>query len=393
MALKIEEAMDMSLDDYIEMSKKSNEGGSTTRSNKNSALSSANNDAKFGRRRIPDEDEEEDDLSMINGDGLPKDSTTSTMYETGIWKGPDSSMSYLDCSNKQNDLRDRLKSKQNNNKNHTQQLSAIQYRLMAPNTSADRPRGLPTLLPLDAIIKRQNISYNNFNNRNRGRGSHYRNRGRMNNTFNNYNNNTNNNGNFGRNGMVNNGRIQRNRGQNMNKNMRLTINGNESMFSHVQNKNMVVECPSDSINLNSGHQFKFGLQQPSTASDDIHNRGMPIGNLTPQAKAVLNLEGNSNQISSGSDSVKDLLGFQGNLAGDTMPIFAARLLDLLGRNVQPPTHKPVYDMKLQKDIHEIQNKPLVYKCPGGDVVSSDGAGVDCQIIPRTSGISMNCRFA
>ncbi|XP_075168396.1 uncharacterized protein LOC142240589 [Haematobia irritans] len=404
MALKIEEAMDMSLDEYIAMSKKSNDGGISItgkNSNKNKCQGTVSNDAKFGRRKNMDDEEEDEDALLMDDEDVPKDTTSSTLYESAIWKGPDSSIAYLDCNNKQNDLRERLNStnnshnnnNNNNNNNNRFAVSAIQYRLKAPNISADRPRGLPTLLPLDAYVKKQNDGYNNYNYRNRGRGGNRnRNRGRMNN-----NNGYNNNGNYGGGnsmGMINNGRIQRNRNQNMSKNLKLTLNCNDPMTPPSHPKNMVIECPSDSINLSSSPNFNSCFQRPTNVTGDMGNKRIPVGGLTPQAQAVLNLESNTNQISTGTgDNLKDLLGFQGNLAGDMMPVFASRLIDLIKNNVQPPVHKPVYDMKIQKEIHEVQNKPLAYKCPGGEVVSSDGAGVNCKIIPRTSGISLNCRFA
>lgn len=97
--------------------------------------------------------------------------------------------------------------------------------------------------------------------------------------------------------------------------------------------------------------------QSAHMQDDSRNRFIPIGNPTPQAQAALNLQSNTMPqmaTNSTSDSLKDLLGFQGNLAGDMMPVFASRLLDLIKNNVQPDVHKPIYDMKIQKDIHELQ---------------------------------------
>lgn len=225
MALKIEEAMDLSLgkllwyfkvyflinisllDEYIAMTKKTDETrkapvtATTTPAN-------SNNDAKFGRRRSNVE-EDEDDLDLfVNEDELLNDETETTVNgnDTGIWKGPDSTIAYLDCSSRQQDLRERINS--NNNNGRKQQISAVQYRLMAPNNSADRPRGLPTLLPLDAYVKKQNNGNNRWNNNQGGRK-----RNRNQNGFNN--NNRNNNWNNLVNGIstANNGRIQRNRNQ------------------------------------------------------------------------------------------------------------------------------------------------------------------------------------
>ncbi|XP_005182440.1 putative uncharacterized protein DDB_G0286901 [Musca domestica] len=396
MALKIEEAMDLSLDEYIAMTKKTDETRKAPVTAPTTPANS-NNDAKFGRRRSNVE-EDEDDLDLfVNEDELLNDETETTVNgnDTGIWKGPDSTIAYLDCSSRQQDLRERINS--NNNNGRKQQISAVQYRLMAPNNSADRPRGLPTLLPLDAYVKKQNNGNNRWNN-NQGGRKRNRNRGNQN-GFNN--NNRNNNWNNLVNGIstANNGRIQRNRNQDYSKNLRLTVDCNELLAPTINNnnkpKNIYIECPRISHNKNTNLNSSFQMQS-AHMQDDSRNRFIPIGNPTPQAQAALNLQSNTMPqmaTNSTSDSLKDLLGFQGNLAGDMMPVFASRLLDLIKNNVQPAVHKPIYDMKIQKDIHELQKKPLIYKCPGGDVVSSDGAGVNCQITPNTSGISMNCRFA
>lgn len=141
------------------------------------------------------------------------------------------------------------------------------------------------------------------------------------------------------------------------KNLRLTVNYNKSSISEqATSKNMFIECPSNTINLNPGPQFGSGFHPQSNQTHaDFGERRMPVGNLTPQAQAALNLNTNGSQSSGGNvDNLKDLLGFQGNLAGDMMPVFASRLIDLIKNNVQPPVHKPIYDMKIQKDIHEIQ---------------------------------------
>ncbi|XP_073846539.1 uncharacterized protein [Musca autumnalis] len=396
MALKIEEAMDLSLDEYIAMTKKSsNDGKKATTTT--TVVSSKSNDAKFGRRKSNLDDDEDDDLDLFaREDELLADETITTTNDndTGIWKGPDSNIAYLDCNNRQQDLRERINSNSHNNNNNgrKQQISAVQYRLMAPNNSADRPRGLPTLLPLDAYVKKQNNQNNRRWNYNRNRGrQHNGNRGNSN-GFNNNNNNRNGNGLS----TVNNGRIQRNRNQDYSKNFRFTVDSNQSVAAsaHIDNnkpKNIYIECPRiPNSNMNSNLNSSSSMQSAPQMQDD-GNRFIPIGNLTPQAQAALNLQ--SMNTTTVSPNAKDLLGFQGNLASDMMPVFASRLLELIQNNTQTPVHKPIYDMKIQKDIHELQKKPLVYKCPGGDVVSSDGAGVNCQITPNTSGISMNCRFA
>ncbi|KAM7345802.1 uncharacterized protein ACRADG_011941 [Cochliomyia hominivorax] len=416
MALKIDEIMDLSLDEYIAISKKSTNNNAVTNNSNNNhekiTYNGSKNDTKFGRRKgnIDDEEDEEDDGDFLM-EHLPKseleEDSNIEEIDTGIWKGPESSIAYLDCHDKQNDLREKLNKSNNNinNKNsNTIKLSSVQFRMMAPNNAANRPRGIPTLLPFDAQLNNRNW----VNNRNGYR--RYRGGGGCNRGYNNFQSvcHHNNGGNFN-NSAVNNGRVQKNnRKQDLDsKNLRFSVarnNGltniiNDSHCTHTA-QNMIIETPSNYINLVSSPPLNSSFQIPQQSTPIQRNNNsnasptFPIGNLTPQAEAALNLNSSATATSSSNESLKSLLGFQGSVSGEMMPVFASRLMDFIQSGLQNPTvHKPVYDMKIQKDIHEIQKKPLLYKCPGGEVVSSDGAGVNCKIIPRTSGVSLNCRFA
>lgn len=139
------------------------------------------------------------------------------------------------------------------------------------------------------------------------------------------------------------------------------------MASQETARNMVISTPSQCINLEQSGQLNSQFQIPQTihATNGNGNQTIPVGNLTPQAQAALNL--NSNQFTTttnNNDSLKSLLGFQGNVSGDMMPVFASRLLDFIQNGSQAPVHKPMYDMKIQKDIHEIQVfRILRTKCP------------------------------
>lgn len=54
---------------------------------------------------------------------------------------------------------------------------------------------------------------------------------------------------------------------------------------------------------------------------------------------------------------------------------------------------PKYDMKVQKEIHSLQGKPMFYGS-NGVVISSDGTGVDNELVkPVTTDLSMNMRFS
>lgn len=188
-------------DDYIAISKKST-GNAITNNNQREKITfeGSSKDTKFGRRKgnIDDEEEDDDEVLIETPKKELEVETNSEEPDIGVWKGPDSSIIFLDCQDSQNDLREKL--------NNSNKKSAVQYRLMAPNNSGSRPRGIPTLLPLDFQIN---------NNRNwlqrQGKRQYRGNRGY--NNFQRGSNNTGNKQNNANRGGVNNGRVQKNRNQ------------------------------------------------------------------------------------------------------------------------------------------------------------------------------------
>lgn len=53
--------------------------------------------------------------------------------------------------------------------------------------------------------------------------------------------------------------------------------------------------------------------------------------------------------------IKALLGVNdNNLKADTMAMWAGKLLELFQSGQQQTAHKPIYDMQIQKEIHELQ---------------------------------------
>lgn len=133
-----------------------------------------------------------------------EESRDTVEIDTGIWNGPESSISYLDCHDQQNDLREKLNNS-SVSKSFTPKVSTVQFRMMAPNNASNRPRGIPTLLPLDVQVNNRKWTNGNGNRRYRG------NRGNRN--YNNFQRGFNDDnvghGNTG----VSNGRVQKNRKQ------------------------------------------------------------------------------------------------------------------------------------------------------------------------------------
>lgn len=158
------------------------------------------------------------------------------------------------------------------------------------------------------------------------------------------------------------------------KNLRFSVGRNNNCNNNNPNgtcspkpaQNMIIETPSNCINLIPSPPLNSSFQVPQHAAPERHSnnnngsQSFPIGNLTPQAEAALSLNSIGMQtpnVTAGSsnESLKSLLGFQGNVSGEMMPVFASRLMDFIQSGLQNPSvHKPVYDMKIQKDIHEIQ---------------------------------------
>lgn len=81
---------------------------------------------------------------------------------------------------------------------------------------------------------------------------------------------------------------------------------------------------------------------------------------------------------------------------EMIPTIANKLLDTISKGAAPvalPVPEKKYDMKLQKEISELQGKQLLYKCPGASVISFDGPGIDCFTSNDKTSISLNQRFA
>lgn len=76
---------------------------------------------------------------------------------------------------------------------------------------------------------------------------------------------------------------------------------------------------------------------------------------------------------------------------ELMPFAAQTMLNHISTVQQ--NFGPKYDMKVQKEIHSLQGKPMFYG-PNGVVISSDGTGVDNERVkPVSTELSMNMRFS
>ncbi|XP_055919729.1 putative uncharacterized protein DDB_G0289263 [Eupeodes corollae] len=352
----MDDAMDMSLDDYINSFKQS-------KADQKSSLNNSNRseESKFKEgRREQDDDEVDDELTL---DCQEDDYVSLALKKTDLLLDETESV-------EPNDLRNKLVGRF--------PKSSQQWRLMQPNIMNVRPAGMPPLVPSDAPQNSLNGNGNRSNWRN------YNHRYRRNNSNNNNNWNNNNNQ---RNNQAN-GRIQRFNSSNKtnlnSKNIKIVLEQLKQrnpmiLYSSAGTPDLTIESTINNRQNSSGFT-NFSIPKIMKAETSTQSHAM--------------LESADNSQSKGSEAIKSLLGVSEiGIRNDMMPALAGRLLDFLN-GTNPTIHKPIYDMKIQKEIHEIQKKPLLYKCPGGEVVSSDGAGVpDCKIQPKVSGISLNNRFA
>ncbi|XP_039969418.1 uncharacterized protein DDB_G0287625-like [Bactrocera tryoni] len=421
MASNVENFMDMSLDEYIatrknslhSIDKKSTRAGINTSNNfeaesRNSKISNDAND--YGEVMGKN-------FQSVTDEKAPVSSSGKLNKTFGIWRGPSCETNYIDLDymkdefdemfndpelqlssevNKKvlkvknpNDLRELLQNskiidcstiKGSEQCYHTDnERSGIQKTTQSNSTTEIRQSAMSFLGGSGQFRRRW------YKNQNAGR----RNKDGCGNRRNNYMNNEsqnkiwskNRNGGSGSgvyNGNIlpinHNGRIhrfnQRNNEDNLNKrikNVLEQINSNNSVYLNKQAgpvRDLTIECPSITGRLTTG-----------------------VVQTTPQQ--VLKPPVNQAQI-----DIKALLGVNdNNLKADTMAMWAGKLLELFQSGQQQIAHKPIYDMQIQKEIHELQGKSLLYKCPSGEVVSSDGSGIDnCKVTPNSSGVTLNYRF-
>ncbi|XP_067630731.1 uncharacterized protein DDB_G0287625-like isoform X2 [Eurosta solidaginis] len=185
------------------------------------------------------------------------------------------------------------------------------------------------------------------------------------------------------------------------------MNSNQSLYWNNRNEGM--NCNMLPINSNGRiqrvNQQRYNddaLKQTGSVRDltiecpNISVRGRitgAAGALQQAAATHQQLQPQSSTAPTQND-LKALLGVnESNLKAETMAMWAGKLLDLFQSGQQQTIHKPIYDMQVQKEIHNLQGKSLLYKCPSGEVVSSDGTGIDnCKITPNSSGVTLNYRF-
>ncbi|XP_004522636.1 myb-like protein I [Ceratitis capitata] len=426
MASDMDKFLEMSLDEYIASKKNS------VCSNEKKSVA---NNIGAGRRNSKTNDLNDEDEVMENEvEALGETSLMNTNDKLnksfGIWRGPSAETNYIDLDymkdefdemfndpelkvshedkqmkqNRSKDLRERLNRNLNASKNNNTNCSSTNNNVVhdeqtIPTVNRNNWRSNMQTQQNSVSLMSLNTEggssgngqfrrrWNNNNNRNfrrrntdgcgGNRGSGQQNNGGQKMNWNyNRNNGGSPNGIHNSNAlsMNNNGRIQRfnqrNGQDNLNKRIKTVldqINGTSPVFLNKQPvRDLTIECPSISI---SGRLASGALQNASK-----QNLQVPATQTQSDLKSLLGVNEN-------------------NLKADTMAMWAGKLLELFQSTQQQTVHKPIYDMQIQKEIHELQGKSLLYKCPSGEVVSSDGSGIEnCKITPNSSGVTLNYRF-
>lgn len=100
----------------------------------------------------------------------------------------------------------------------------------------------------------------------------------------------------------------------------------------------------------------------------------------------------SNNLNSNALAILPLLANDKVAFNQMLPTLLSSLLEQIQCTKNEPEKR--YDMKVQKEISQIQGKSLMYTCPGLAVISSDGPGIENVDLPmHITDISMNQRFA
>lgn len=273
------------------------------------------------------------------------------------------------------DLRDKLSS------NNTEQpnIRSQQWRLLPPNKSQNRPSGMPPLVPKDKEsiqlnflkqVKNNNHKWGNRRNRNnrnkRQQQQNYRNNGQS---------------------------EDDSQSTSMNKR-----NLNQQTLKKFGGKNNTI-----GVGRRNGFQQwnqqnrqknpTLGSVMNMTIESTVCNDSLANSSLQSNNSSVTSEPLQNGMVSSslGILQPSSVLDASGGIKLELMPFIAGKLLEALqGTNT---VNTPKYDFKVQKEIHTLQNKTMIYKCPGGNVISSDGPGLPCKMTPASTGISLNQRFA
>lgn len=413
---KLEQALNISLDDYI-----AKKGIVSTLRPKASQSPSSPGESHFKRplrSDMEEDDDNADDLILEDRQGDPTlmDTEDPPLPIVREISNAGEEIEEIDTEKKPTNVSIQLDSEREcrtftteEHKRGIKQMPSQQWRLRRENQVSKKPAGVPPLISVKSIFDRntdeliasmnehtrfqdadaqnratQQLRNNrrHWNNSNNNRGQYNQNRNRFNNGFqnrNNYNNHR-------RNGNRHSGFMPNVSGSQMDKSQ---IKDLRPFISHSS-----MMHPQST----AGSGLWRPMDQPQqlvTFADMLSQIGQAADSRNRDAFAdvIRNVMQTQQQQQSPAALVPMITpeNFTRMNSMELMPFAAQTMLNHITTVQQ--NFGPKYDMKLQKEIHSLQGKPMFYGS-NGIVVSSDGSGVgDERVTPVSTDLSMNMRFS
>lgn len=263
--------------------------------------------------------------------------------------------------------------------------SYVNWRLLPENVLPEKPLFMPPLIP-----KNRNQNNRRWHNRGNNNKNKSRNKNSRNNSSHNSNNNSSQNSNF-RNRMnpIHQNKHRNNTGGLFTQNYLNKNNNVQNGPKILRNFNGVAipDLKPHSPMLNHSHMLQNSSAFSSTLSLDRTSM-----NTAQSFQSLLDPhDGPSKQLVSGSQT----------WSSTEMAAIADNLLSKFGKINEltqslrvAEEQRNKYNLKIQKEIAQLQKKTLFIKCPDAQVITSDGPGLfNCQPKPQSTDLSMNLRFA
>lgn len=402
MASKLQQALGLSLDDYI--AEKGIETGSNVRSRPSAAVPEVTEGGAFFKRQLrsdQDEEEDEDLLLMEDPEGMDEADDEDEMLG-------DKPPPLIPAISREEELEVAANGGDENNeppeqggdggeddngrtfitveqKRGIRHMPSQQWRLRRDNQTFKKPAGLQPLMSVKAEFDRntdnliaslgENAKFHNDESRSRIQDRLGR-LGRQNNN----------------NGGRNNGDYFRNKNRHRNQ-----FNGKPSVASFNPSRDRFQPQPNRGPPLNDLRPLLSTPNplggQVAAFANVLAQFGQPPSNAQDHEKfssAVQNAFRNHQLAQQGQQP--GLLGPAPGSCPTAIAPFAAANVLLTHMSTVQQNFGPKYDMKIQKEIHELQGKKMLYGTSG--VVSTDGPGIeDERIRPVTTDLSMNMRFS
>lgn len=407
---KLEKILDISLDDYI--AKK----GIVSSLRQKSTDSSGQSIFKRPMRSEMDDDENGDDLMFEDRVGNRMDTEDPPIREvTQNNEVEDADIEEIGFEKKPTNVSIRLDSEREcrtfiteEKKRGIKQLPSQQWRLRRENQVSKKPSGVPPLMSVKAVFDRnteqliaslgENAKFHNADAKERATQQLHNNKRQWNNNRNqNQYRNRYNNGFQNRNHHNNNNRKNANRPSGFIQN----VSSAQMDKNQIKDLRPFISPPSSMLQPQStaGSGLWRPLDQPQqlvTFADMLSQIGQAADNRNREtfANVIRNVMQQQQQPQQSSPAALVPLMTADTMTRmnptELMPFAAQTMLNHIATVQQ--NFGPKYDLKLQKEIHTLQGKPMFYG--NGVVVSSDGTGVDNERVkPVTTDLSMNMRFS